>query len=122
MTPKLWKVACFLLLSFALSQPLAAFGQENSRGQKPKPPIESAGQVTLDHMSFEWPDDVKAASKIGDAEVVRLLTDIFPVNPENDPPSYTNRDQEVDHYIFASLDDGEASCVRLPFGLHSSPP
>ena len=85
---------------------MAAFGQENSRSPKPKPPIESVGQVTLDHMSFEWPDDVNAASKIGDAEVVRLLSDIFPVNPENDPPSYTNRDQEVDHYIFASLDDG----------------
>ncbi len=106
MTPKFRTVACFLLLSFALSQPLAAFGQENSRNPKPKPPIESAGQVTLDHMSFEWPDDVNAASKIDDAEVVRLLSDIFPVNSENDPPSYTSRDQEVDHYTFATLDDG----------------
>jgi hypothetical protein len=106
MIPKLWTVACFLLLFFALSQPLAAFGQESGRGQKPKPPIESVGQVTLDRIPFEWPDDVNATSKIGIAEVVRLLSDILPVDPENDPPSYTNHDQEVDHCTFALLDDG----------------
>lgn len=64
------------------------------------------GQVTLNGIPFEWPDNVNATSKIGNAEVVRLLSDILPVDPGNDPPSYTNHDQEVDHYTSAPLDDG----------------
>ena len=106
MVPKNWTVACLLLLSFPLSQPLAAVGQANGRAPKPKPPIESLGKVTLDRIPFRWPDDVNAASKIGNAEVVRLLSDIFPVDPENDPPSYTNHDQEIGDYTFATFDDG----------------
>jgi hypothetical protein len=106
MIPKLWIATHFLLMSFAFSQPLAAVGQEKGRGQKPKHPIESLGEVTLERIPFEWPDDVKGASKIGNPEVVRLLSDIFPVAPENDPPSYTNHDQEVGDYTFATFDDG----------------
>lgn len=104
--PKLQTAAYFLLLSFALSQPLTAVGQENGQRPKPKPPILSLGEVTLDRMPFEWPDDANAASKIGNREVIRLLSDIFPVDPENDRPSYTNHDQEVASYTFASFDDG----------------
>ncbi len=98
--------ANLLLLLLALSPLLAAVGQENRRSPKPRPPIESLGEVTLDRTPFEWPDNANAASKIGNPEVVRLLSDIFPVVPENDRPSYTSHDQEVDSFTFATFDDG----------------
>lgn len=106
MITKLRTAAYFLLLSFALSQPLTAVAQESGRSPKPKPPIESLGEVTLDRIPFKWPDDANAGAKIGNREVVRLLSGIFPVDPENDPPSYASHDQEVDHYTFATFDDG----------------